>query len=103
MEYSVLLPTDAACCPDINIENVVLLNKIGEILGEIAENTANIHRIFLFIQSFQALGFRVWRDAKISASRRFKQVNSSRVAWIGMETYKGSILPSHISWYITII
>ena len=32
----VLLPTDAACCPDINIEDVVLLNKIGEI----AENTA---------------------------------------------------------------
>ena len=22
-------PTDAACCPDINIEDVVLLNKIG--------------------------------------------------------------------------
>ena len=33
---NVVLPTDAACCPDINIEDVVLLNKIGEI----AENTA---------------------------------------------------------------
>ena len=55
MGYTVLLPTDAACCPDINIENVVLLNKIGEI----AENTANIHRVSLFIQSFQALGFRL--------------------------------------------
>ena len=32
----VILPTDAACCPDINIEDVVLLNGIGEI----AENTA---------------------------------------------------------------
>ena len=32
----VMLPTDAACCPDINIEDVKLLNKIGEI----AENTA---------------------------------------------------------------
>ena len=31
----VILPTDAACCPDINIEDVVLLKKIGEI----AENT----------------------------------------------------------------
>ena len=30
-----ILPTDAACCPDINIEDVVLSNKIGEI----AENT----------------------------------------------------------------
>lgn len=33
-----LLPTDAVCCPDIYIENVVLLN-IWQ-LGEIAENTA---------------------------------------------------------------
>ena len=32
----IILPTDAACCPDINIEDVVLLNKIVEI----AENTA---------------------------------------------------------------
>ena len=30
------LLTDAACCPDINIEDVMLLNKTGEI----AENTA---------------------------------------------------------------
>jgi len=34
--YVVILPTDATCCPDINIEDVVLLNKIGEM----AENTA---------------------------------------------------------------
>ena len=32
----VIIPTNAACCPDINIEDVVLLNKIGEI----AENTS---------------------------------------------------------------
>jgi hypothetical protein len=31
-----IIPTNATCCPDINIEDVVLLNKIGEI----AENTA---------------------------------------------------------------
>jgi hypothetical protein len=31
-----ILPTDAQCCPDINIKDVVLLNQIGEI----AENTA---------------------------------------------------------------
>jgi hypothetical protein len=45
----VLLPTDAACCPDINIEDVVLLNKIGEI----AENTA------IYTQ-FSGLGFKVF-------------------------------------------
>jgi hypothetical protein len=28
-----ILPANAACCPDINIEDVVLLNKIGEGLG----------------------------------------------------------------------
>ena len=32
----IILPADAVCCPDINIENVVLSNTIGEI----AENTA---------------------------------------------------------------
>ena len=32
----ILLPTNAACCPDINIQDVVLLNKIGDI----AEHTA---------------------------------------------------------------
>jgi len=32
----VILPTDAVCCPDINIEDVALSNMIGEI----AENTA---------------------------------------------------------------
>ena len=32
----VIIPTNAACCPEINIKDVVLSNK----LGEIAENTA---------------------------------------------------------------
>ena len=45
-----ILPTDATCCPDINIEDVMLSNKIGDI----AENTA-------FTQSFLALGFKVLR------------------------------------------
>ena len=50
---NVVLPTDAACCPDINIEDVVLLNMIGEM-------AENIRRVFWFrIQSFQGLGLRV--------------------------------------------
>ena len=32
----VILHTDAACCPDINIEDVVLSNMIGEIAENIA-------------------------------------------------------------------
>jgi hypothetical protein len=35
-QFTIILPTNAACCPDIYIEDVVLLNKIGGI----AENTA---------------------------------------------------------------
>ena len=44
-----IIPTDAEkCCPDINIENVVLSN-------------IRICSVFQFrIQSFQSLGFRVW-------------------------------------------
>ena len=33
---SIQVPTNAACCPDINIEDVVLLNKIGENAEHIA-------------------------------------------------------------------
>ena len=32
---TVVRPTDAMCCPDINIEDVLLSN----VIGEIAENT----------------------------------------------------------------
>ena len=38
-----VLPTDAACCPEIYIEDVVLSNKIGEI----AENTAHTQRFLV--------------------------------------------------------
>ena len=34
--YYIPLPTDAACCPDTNIEDIVWSNKIGKI----PENTA---------------------------------------------------------------
>ena len=34
--YYILVPTNAVCCPDTNIEDVVLSNMIGEI----AENSA---------------------------------------------------------------
>ena len=51
-----IIPTDAPCCPDISIEDVVLSNMIGEI----TENTASRRSVFWFrIQSFQGLGFRL--------------------------------------------
>ena len=49
----VIIPTDATCCPDINIEDVVLLNKIGEI----AENTAYTQSFLVSDSKFS--GFRV--------------------------------------------
>jgi len=55
--YIIYTPTDAVCCPDINIEDIALSNMIGEI----AENTAYIYirNVFQFrVQSFQSPGFR---------------------------------------------
>jgi len=46
----IILPTDAACCPDINIEDVVLSNMIGEI--------AKKYCIYVV---FSGLGFKVFR------------------------------------------
>ena len=37
---TLILPTDAVCCPDINIENVVLSCVVQYMIGDIAENTA---------------------------------------------------------------
>ena len=44
------IPTDAVCCPDINIENVVLSN----IIGDIAEK-------YCVYAVFSGLGFKVFR------------------------------------------
>ena len=44
---NVVLPTDAACCPDINIEDVVLLNM--------KERWQKIYA------EFSGLGFKVFR------------------------------------------
>ena len=54
--YIVIIPTDAVCCPDINIENVVLSKYM---IGDIAENTALRNVLQFRIQRFQSLGFRV--------------------------------------------
>ena len=51
----IILPADTACCPNINIEDVVLLNKIGEI----AENTAYTEFSGLGFKVFRVQGFRV--------------------------------------------
>ena len=51
----IILPTDAVCCPNTNIEDVVLSNMIGEI----AENTRTRSVFWFRIQSVQGLGFRV--------------------------------------------
>ena len=45
-----ILPTQTPCCPDTNIEDVVLSNMIGEI----AESTA-------YTQMFSGLGFNFFR------------------------------------------
>ena len=68
--HEVELPTDAACCPDTNIEDVVG----SSMLGEIAENTAYTQCYFWFrIQSFQGLGFRACKSGRAS----LRAVNSA--------------------------
>ena len=65
------LPTDNTCCPDINIEDVVLSNRIGEA----AENAEYIWfdsfqgfgRSRLRVPSFRVLGFRVRRLGSLKA------------------------------------
>ena len=48
----IYIPTDAACCPDINIEDVVLLNKIGP--------RRDSRKYFIYTE-FSGLGFKAFR------------------------------------------
>ena len=51
-------PTDVACCPDypdIDLENVMFWNKIGELADQATYNTRVVH-------GFPGLGFRVFRN-----------------------------------------